>query len=41
MFKPPDDFQVFFSGEISQVSTRRKIAKRIERHDLASRRYLA
>jgi hypothetical protein len=30
MFKPPDDFEVFFSGEIAQVSACRKIAERIK-----------
>jgi hypothetical protein len=41
MFKPSDDFQVFFPSEIAQVSAPREIAERIKCHDLASRKYLA
>jgi hypothetical protein len=41
MFKPSDDFQIFFPSEIAQVSAPREIAERIKCHDLASRKYLA
>jgi len=38
VLKAPDDIGVFFLGEIAQVALRVEIAKRIERHGLASRR---
>jgi hypothetical protein len=36
--KAPDDFRILFLGEVTQVSLRFKITKRIEYHGLASRR---
>ena len=36
--KVPDNIGVFFLGEIAQITLRLEIAKRIERHDLASRK---
>jgi hypothetical protein len=38
VFKAPDYVGVFLPGDITQVPARFEIAKRIERHGLASRR---
>jgi hypothetical protein len=38
MLEAPDDFRILFLGEVTQVSLRFKITKRIEYHGLASRR---
>ena len=38
VFKAPDYVGVFLPGDITQVPARFEIAKRSERHDLASRR---
>jgi hypothetical protein len=38
MLEPPDDRKVFFTDDVAQVSARREVPERIERHDLASLR---
>jgi hypothetical protein len=38
VLKAPNDFEIFFFGEVTQVPLRLKITKRIERHGLVSRK---